>query len=72
MSVPRKQGAGRGALELVGTESAVARPTVDELLADGQAAEQRGHRTEARECYERALHGLGRQDGASRASTILR
>ena len=72
MSVPRKQGAGRGALELVGTESAVARPTVDELLADGQAAEQRGHRTEARECYERALHDLGRQDGASRASTILR
>ena len=71
MSVAQQESS-RGTLALVVTATAIVPATVDELVADAQAAEQRGQRAEARELYETALRRLGSREEAPRASNILR
>ena len=44
----------------------------DQLVEEGQAAERRGQRAQARERYELALHHLGTEADGHRASAVLR
>lgn len=46
--------------------------TCDQLIEEGQAAERRGQRARARECYERALGRLDGEADGRRASDVLR
>jgi putative nucleotidyltransferase with HDIG domain len=50
----------------------VADALVEELLTEGQSAERRGNRAEARGFYERALERLDSKATAPRAATVLR
>ena len=42
------------------------------MIEAGLAAQRAGQRTEARECFEAALHRLGGPDAAKTAASLLR
>lgn len=54
------------------SEEGDARPTCDQLIEEGRAAEKGGQRARARECYEQALGRLSDESGGRQASAILR
>ncbi|WP_411279048.1 diguanylate cyclase [Gemmatimonas sp.] len=62
----------RAGLALVSSPESDVVHTVEQLIAEGQAAEKVGNRTEARRCFERALYRIRDSTDGARASTILR
>lgn len=59
-------------LALVPSTECTAVQSVEQLVAEGLAAEKVGNRAEARACFERALYCIRDAKDGARASTILR